>query len=129
MKLASPRPAMNFVGAELALMFEREDFADPEREHIPGKLNICSDFLSRVMTDEPPPRPQALEGVKIRILGKRREFSLKGFGPGIRPDLWGSSEARGAQETPQASPVADQELASVGADSSGAVPAASSSWQ
>ena len=88
-KLASPTPTMNFLGAELSLFLEREDLADPSGEHLPGKLNKCADYLSRVMTSDVPPMPSSLIGVKVRRLTKRRKFALTGFGPGPRPDLWG----------------------------------------
>ena len=42
--LASPSPAMNFLGAEIALMLEREDCAEMIVSHVPGKLNQCADY-------------------------------------------------------------------------------------
>lgn len=98
MKLSSPRPAMNFVGAELALLFEREDFAELRSSHLPGKLNESADFLSRLMTKSPPPKPTSLSGVKIVTLEKRRGSSLKGFGSGYRPDLWGREASKKEEE-------------------------------
>ena len=63
--------------------------AELEGQHLPGKLNVWADFLSREMLPDPPPKPVALEGVKTRHLKERRAFALQGFGPGLRPDLWG----------------------------------------
>ena len=80
---------MNFIGAEISLLLEREDVADLEGEHLPGKLNVCADFLSRMMMVKPPPKPAGLEEVRIRSVEKPFAFLLKGSGPGLRPDLWG----------------------------------------
>ena len=89
MKLDSPRPSMNFAGAELPLPLEREDIAELEGEHLPGKFNVCSDFLSRVMMENLPPKPPALAVVKVQEISKRIPFILEGSGPGRRPGLWG----------------------------------------
>ena len=97
-RLSSPSPAMNLLGAELALLLEREDCADVEGSHIPGKLNVCADYLSRMMLKEIPKKPQALGETKVREITRRRAFALKGFGPGPRPELWGkASMAAGAE--------------------------------
>ena len=41
---------MNFIGAELGLLFEREDFADLQSSHLPGKLDEGADFLNGAVT-------------------------------------------------------------------------------
>ena len=100
MKLASSKPAMNFLGAELSLLLEGADMADLEGEHLPGKLNLCADYPSRLMVPGTPPMPEALSGTKIMAISQRTPFALEGFGPGVRPDLWGKGEesAAGAEQ-------------------------------
>ena len=90
-RLSSPSPAMNFLGAEMSLMLEREDCAEMVVSHVPGKLNQCADYLSRLMMPlkDQPPKPSSLGETKVKEVLLRRPFALAGFGPGPRPDLWG----------------------------------------
>jgi len=97
-RLSSPSPPMNYIGAELSLLLEREDCADVEGSHIPGKLNVCADFLSRMMMPGgAPSRPSALGESKVKEVKKRRPFSLQGTGPGPRPELWGKEKGKGSK--------------------------------
>ena len=93
-RLSSPSPAMNFLGAEIALMLEREDCAEMIVSHVPGKLNQCADYLSRLMMPlkDQPPKPGSLGESKVKKVLLRRPFALGGFGPGPRPDLWGKAQ-------------------------------------
>ena len=93
-RLSSPSPAMNFLGAEIALMLEREDCAELVVSHVPGKLNQCADYLSRLMMPlkDQPARPGSLGESKIKEVLRRRPFALAGKGPGHRPDLWGRTQ-------------------------------------
>ena len=47
-KLASASPAMNFLGAELALLAEALDLGGVKTAHIAGVTNELADFLSRI---------------------------------------------------------------------------------
>ena len=72
-KLASSAPALNFLGAELALILERLKVMDVSTMHIPGVLNLMADWLSRPhMRAE---KPETLEKVKMRA-AKEFKFEL-----------------------------------------------------
>ena len=73
-KLASPGQAMNFLGAEIALLLEDLDIPRLRLQHLAGKFNTETDFLSR--PHERGEMPAALRGVK---LVKLKEWSLKDF--------------------------------------------------
>ena len=105
MKLSSPTPSMNFIGAEVAIALETQDMGEIEADHIPGKLNVCADFLARPMCDEVPEKPAALNDVSIKKVSLRTPFALEGFGPGPRPDLRGGA-SRQTEGTSSASEVA-----------------------
>ena len=83
-KLASSAPALNFLGAELALILERLKVMDVSTMHIPGVLNLMADWLSRPhMRAE---KPETLEKVKMRAA---KEFKFELPTPGEHPGLWG----------------------------------------
>ena len=83
-KLASSAPALNFLGAELALILERLKVMDVSTMHIPGVLNLMADGLSRPhMRAE---KPETLEKVKMRAA---KEFKFELPTPGEHPGLWG----------------------------------------
>lgn len=65
-KLASPSPSLNYVAAEISLLLE--DFKIPRLvlHHIPGVLNVGTDWLSR-MRDRGA-RPASLDKVPIKTL-------------------------------------------------------------
>ena len=46
-RLASPLPVINWVGAELAIRFERRGIKRVITQHIPGNWNVEPDWLSR----------------------------------------------------------------------------------
>ena len=50
LKLGSSQPILNGLGAELALTLEVFDMDEVLTAHIPGKLNVKADTLSRVET-------------------------------------------------------------------------------
>eukprot|EP00972_Heterocapsa_arctica_P066866 9866781-Heterocapsa_arctica.AAC.1 len=46
--MSSPRPVLNGIGAEIALLFEKHGVDELVLAHIPGRLNVCADVLSRL---------------------------------------------------------------------------------
>ena len=97
MKPSSPQPAMNFVAAELSALLEKEDIE--EGGHIPGKINVHADYLSRPPLVSPP--PLGPEEVTIKKITKLLSLSLPG--PCSRPDLWGREQAGAEQNRPESS--------------------------
>eukprot|EP00435_Cladocopium_sp_Y103_P068083 s608_g31.t1 len=85
-KLKSPTAGINWLGAELAMVLEANMMEEIILEHIPGKLNLQADALSR---PDAPAVPEGLEGVPIRVMneGWMLESSLPP--PGVAPELWG----------------------------------------
>ena len=112
LKLSSPRPSMNFIAAELVLLLETEDIVEVEGSHVPGKLNVNADYLSRPPLKLPP--PPALAEVNIKRIKVLALFLLPG--PGQRPDLWGRERPVAPQDRPE-SPALHRDTLS------------SSSWQ
>ena len=84
-KLASPGMAMNFLGAEIALLMEDLDITRLRLQHLAGKFNVETDFLSR--PHERGEMPAALIGVKLVKLkaGSLRDFSLLPPGAPAKP--------------------------------------------
>ena len=104
-KLSSPTPAMNFLGAELSLFLETEGMADPEGSHLPGKLNLCADYLSRLAPECPnkEKRPEELGSLQPTTLTKDFSFWLPG--PGRRPELWGKRREEEDSDEPESRPM------------------------
>ena len=76
-KLASPSPSLNYIAAEISLLLE--DFKIPRLvlHHIPGVLNVETDWLSRMHDRKA--RPASLDKVPIKTLEPLRveQFQLK----------------------------------------------------
>ena len=75
-------------------MMEVNDIVTPEMRHLPGKLNVCADYASRIYA--PPanqePLPDELAGVHIRdvaVPNEGRPFLLPTAS--LRPDLCSGS--------------------------------------
>ena len=97
-RLASSSPALNFLGAELALDLECLGAADLVGTHLPGAWNDAADWLSRRAQPgvAASPLPAELSGAK-ELAPKRRAASwyrLPTFG--ADPQLWGSATAAAA---------------------------------
>eukprot|EP00435_Cladocopium_sp_Y103_P048824 s861_g14.t1 len=86
-KLASGTPVLNWVGAELSTQLDVGQMGDIIGHHLPGKLNVEADWLSRPDLEGSP--PGALQGVSIRALNEA--WMLDSFlpPPGVEPSLWG----------------------------------------
>ena len=85
---------MNHLSVELALMTEINDIVTPEMRHLPGKLNVCADYASRIHAPaaNQEPVPEELTGVRIRDVAVPtggRPFLLPTAS--LRPDLWSGS--------------------------------------
>ena len=64
-KMASTSPIMNGLGAEIALTLELYDLEELFTEHLPGKLNVRADILSRVWAPVGPGEiPSQFAGIK-----------------------------------------------------------------
>ena len=87
-KLSSATPALNWIGAELALCLETLNMAEMNVHHLPGKLNVQADHLSR--PDKEGPLPD-LEGVQIRVMNEAWMLASRLPPPRVQPDLWGRS--------------------------------------
>ena len=104
-KLASSSPALNFIGAELALVLETTGVTHIDTLHLAGSLNTTADWLSRL--DEPEgnnlPRPTSLRHAKERVAAPRI-FHLP---PPGECDLWGRRDPQVAasEEQPGLSPA------------------------
>ena len=71
-KMASSIPALNGIGAELALTMEIYDLAETLTAHIPGRLNTRADTLSRIGTPGGPAElPSEFRKIKERKLPAR----------------------------------------------------------
>eukprot|EP00438_Fugacium_kawagutii_P032452 Skav223756 [mRNA] locus=scaffold3575:525258:528900:- [translate_table: standard] len=90
-KLSSPAPAINWVGAELGLRLEHLAVPKLVAHHLPGKLNVVADYLSRPHERESLRKPAELEQLKVMHFSdsKRRDSLLPT--PGLSPELWGKA--------------------------------------
>eukprot|EP00969_Alexandrium_andersonii_P035623 1560737-Alexandrium_andersonii.AAC.1 len=92
-KLSSGKPALNFLGAELALLLEDLNVQQVQPMHIPGALNIAADWLSRRFAPgDPKPPPESLALAKWRECRVRDDKFYHLPTPGARPEWWGEGE-------------------------------------
>ena len=77
-KMASSTPMLNGVGAEIALLVERNEISDLKFEHIPGVLNDLADWCSRrAQPGSSQDRPHPLSGAKERQAPARDDKLFK----------------------------------------------------
>ena len=89
-KLANATPSLNFLGAELALALETHSIQGLKCVHIPGCLNDCADYLSRMAAPGALRElPSDLRKVVIRALPARDAGWYRLPPPGLNPGLWG----------------------------------------
>ena len=87
-KLSSPSPVLNWIGAELALKLELMGIPKLVGHHLPGRLNVDADWLSRPH-DRPPEVPDKLKKLKIHRFDGQARRSADLPPPGVAPRLWG----------------------------------------
>ena len=95
-RLSSGSPALNFLGAELALRLECIGAGALEASHLPGSLNDVADYLSRIhapSSHKPQALPRALASAKERPAPARDATFYMLPPPGTRPDLWGAAQS------------------------------------
>ena len=81
-KLASPSASLNFVAAEISLILESVKIPKLILHHIPGSLNVETDWLSRM--HDRGPKPESLAKVPIRTLEPIRVEQFKLTPPGVQ---------------------------------------------
>ena len=76
-KLASPSPSLNYIAAEISLLLEDLKIPRLVLHHIPGVLNVETDWLSHMHDRKA--RPASLDKVPIKTLEPLRveQFQLK----------------------------------------------------
>ena len=89
-KLANATPALNFLGAELALELEFSGVHGLKCTHLPGALNVCADYLSRLFAPQPVAAvPHELKDIHIKEVPSRAACWFRLPPPGLNPGLWG----------------------------------------
>jgi hypothetical protein len=92
-RMASSSPALNFLGAELAIACEAAGIENLKATHIPGAANTTADYLSRPAKQRTAPLPQELEGVRVQTPAPRGSGFYVLPTPGEAPSLWVSDLA------------------------------------
>ena len=92
-KLGNSTPALNFLGAELAIACEMANVEHMKATRIPGLANTTADYLNRPSKQKSAQLPRELEGVPIQHPASRgaKYYSLPT--PGEDPQLWVSAAA------------------------------------
>ena len=92
-KFSNSGPALNFLGAELAVICEALGLADLRPVHLPGAANKEADFLSRPDTWAQVTLPAALEGIQIETPAERTTSWYRLPTPGPDTTEWQESDA------------------------------------
>ena len=88
-RLAAKTAGLNFIGAELALLFEECQVQEVAQRHVPGRFNEAPDYLSRPSKWPEVPQPAALQGVNVVAVPGRDATFYRLPTPGAQPSLWG----------------------------------------
>ncbi len=67
LRLSSPVPRLNALGAELAWTLEEHDVTEVLAVHLPGRLNEEADYLSRLSAPSAPVRLPTLRLLRSRL--------------------------------------------------------------
>ena len=86
-QLKSSTKTLNYIAAELSLLLERARIQRLVPQHVPGKLNVEADWLSRVQGRGA--MPDSLAGVKLRRAAALNEQSMVMAPPGVPGSPWG----------------------------------------
>ena len=97
-KLASATKSLNYIASEIALLLERAKITKLVPQHIPARLNVEADWLSRL--GDRGDMPGNLEGVKLRRTTALSERSLA-----LKPP--GAQGSHGVQQLPHPNGVYD----------------------
>lgn len=92
-RMASSTPALNFIGAELAIACEAAGIEGLKATHIPGAANTTADYLSRPSKQRTMALPQELEGVPVQTPAPRGDGFYVLPTPGEAAALWASDLA------------------------------------
>ena len=77
-KFGNPTPALNFLGAEWAIIAcEMANVEYMKATHIPGSANTTADYLSRPSKQKSAQLPRELEGVPIQQPASRAYYRGK----------------------------------------------------
>ena len=83
-KLSSPSTSLNFVAGEISLLLEDIKIPRLVLHHIPGVLNVETDWLSRM--HDRGPKPESLSKVPIQTLGPLEVGQFKLKPPGVQKE-------------------------------------------
>jgi hypothetical protein len=67
---------------------EAQNMGELTVHHLPGKLNVSADHLSRPDKEGPVPD---LEGIQVRVMNEAWMLDSRLPPPGVHPELWGKS--------------------------------------
>ena len=90
-KLSSCSPVLNYVGAEMGLLLDHIQCSRIQMAHLPGKLNVEADWLSRAHDRREDQRPASLEGVTIRKIPSIEDEEKVLLPMPWHTSLWGKS--------------------------------------
>ena len=74
-KAASSTPSLNMLAAEMALLLEQLGIGEVILSHVPGKINVVADWLSR--PDTRADTPELLKEVKVAKPRKLQESDFR----------------------------------------------------
>ena len=91
-KMASPTQTLNFIAAEIAILLEQAQITRLVPQHVPGRMNVEADWLSR--PGERGSMPEGLHNVKIRRTSAWSERNTTLAPPGVKDSPWIQSMPR-----------------------------------
>ena len=86
-RLSSSTPVLNWVGGEMTILLGHLQMGELVTHHLPGKLNVEADYLSRPDLTGPP--PGRIQDVSIRQVNEAWMLESTLPPPGVEPSLWG----------------------------------------
>ena len=85
-KLASATKCLNYIASEMALLLEKLSVTKLIPQHLPGRLNVEADWLSRM--GDRGEMPASLVGVKLKRVSALSEHALAMQPPGVPGSPW-----------------------------------------
>ena len=92
-RLSSPSPVINWIGAELAIRFDKHGIKKVITQRIPGNWNVEADWLSRPH-ERSPEKPERLRDAPIKTFPRNLIHGSYLSPPGVSPALWGASASQ-----------------------------------